>query len=235
MRHLHLEEIDSTNAFLKREYLKFDNLSFVSASYQTAGKGRENRLWKSNKNENALFSFIVKDENLISMYSCLSIYTAMLIAEFIENLGIKNVTIKWPNDVYVNGKKICGILLEGNIPNFVIVGVGLNVLQKQFPDDLRHPATSLILEKNDVENVDEILNVLVNKIYSFWLTFKEKKTMYEIFINSHNYLLNKDVRIKQENGIVTGVVEGIDSDNNLLILDYNKDVHKIDCGEIEIL
>ena len=93
MRLLHLDEIDSTNAYLKREYLKFDNLSFVSASYQTNGKGRADRTWNSNKNENVLFSFIVKNPNVISKYSCLSIYTAILVAEFIENLGIKNIYI----------------------------------------------------------------------------------------------------------------------------------------------
>lgn len=235
MTHLHLEEIDSTNAYLKREYQNFDNLSFVSASYQTSGKGRENRVWKSNKNENALFSYIVKDKKLISSYSCLSIYTAMLVADFIEKIGIKNVTIKWPNDVYVNGKKICGILLEGNVPNYVIVGVGLNVLQKEFPSDLRHPATSLFLEKNDVKNVKEILDILINKIYAFWLNFSTKKLEYENYLNSHNYLENKNVKIIQENEEIFGIVKGIDSDNNLLLENANKNILKIDSGEIEIL
>jgi len=235
MRHIHFEEVDSTNAYLKREHQRFDNLSFISASYQTNGKGRENRVWNSNKNENALFSYIVKDAKIISEYSCLSIYTAMLVVDYIEKLGIKNVSIKWPNDVFIGDKKVCGILLEGSIPNYVIVGIGLNVLQKEFSNDLRRPATSLFLEKKETLNADKILEKLIDKIYSFWITFSGKEDSYEKFINEHNYLLNKNIKIIQNNYEIEGVVFGIDSNNNLLLGDKENNIHKINSGEIEIL
>ena len=146
--YLHFAETDSTNSYLKNSYKLLNNFTFVSTDYQSAGKGRNDRIWFSNPGENLMFSLLIKDENLLKKFSSLSIISAAIIAELIETLGIIDVSIKWPNDVFIKDKKVCGILLEGQILEYLVIGAGLNVNQKSFPDGLRKPATSLSLELN---------------------------------------------------------------------------------------
>ena len=128
MKHIHFEEIDSTNTYLKKEYQNLDNLTFVTADYQSSGHGRYDRKWSANKGDNVLLSYLIKDKNIIEHFSYMSMFTAVVIIKYLEDKGLTNVSIKWPNDVYVNGKKIAGILLEGNIPNYVVIGVGLKAV-----------------------------------------------------------------------------------------------------------
>lgn len=144
---LHFPEIDSTNNYLKNSYTLLDNFTFVSTDYQSKGKGREARSWISNMGENLMFSLLIKEEKLLAKAPFFSFYMAVEIANFLIKSDINNVSIKWPNDIYVNNKKICGILLESQLPNYLVVGVGINVNQKEFPTDLRKPATSMSLEK----------------------------------------------------------------------------------------
>ena len=110
--YLHFDEIDSTNNYLKNSYQLLDNFTFVSADYQSKGKGRNDRVWESIKGSNLMFSILIKDPKLIEVSTILSLVTAVEISRLLESYSINNVSIKWPNDVLVNDKKICGILLE---------------------------------------------------------------------------------------------------------------------------
>ena len=143
---VHFKEIDSTNNYLKNSYQLLDDFTFATADYQSRGKGRNDRVWQSNSGENLMFSFLIKNKELINRAEIFSILTAVEVASLIEKYDINNVSIKWPNDILIGDKKVCGILLEGQVPDYLVVGVGLNVNQKEFPDDLRRPATSLSLE-----------------------------------------------------------------------------------------
>ena len=229
---IHFKEIDSTNTYLKNTYRLLDNFTFASADYQSQGKGRNDRVWSSEPGENLMFSFLIKNEELMKKSTILSILTGVEVAKEIEKYGIDNVSIKWPNDVLVNDKKVCGILLEGQIPNYLVIGVGLNVNQKAFPDGLRRPATSLSLElKNDV-NIDELKERLFSNIVNNFTNIKDGE--YIEYFRKHNYLQNKRVRVVINNEIFIGEVVGIDDSFCLQVLSSDMILH-IDSGEIEIL
>ena len=230
--YLHFTEIDSTNNYLKNSYKLLNNFTFVSTDYQSAGKGRNDRIWFSNPGENLMFSLLIKDENLLKKFSSLSIISAAIIAELIESLGIKDVTIKWPNDVFIKNKKICGILLEGQILEYLVIGVGLNVNQKSFPDGLRKPATSLSLELNKDLNVNEIKEQLFSQMTKELSALNSHK--YLEYFKNHNYLENKRVRALVNNQPFIGEVIGID-DNFFLQIKTGDMLLHIDSGEIEIL
>ena len=229
---LHFKEIDSTNDYLKNSYKLLNNFTFVTADYQKAGKGRENRVWSSNPKENLTFSLLIKDQILLKKYNILSIVGAALITELIESYGVKDVSIKWPNDVLIKNKKVCGILLEGQILEYLVIGAGLNINQKAFPDGLRRPATSLSLELNEDLDIKNIKNKLFKMIIGELSNLDENK--YLQFFRKHNYLLNKRVRVLVNDQPFIGEVVGIDDKFFLQIKTGDMLLH-IDSGEIEIL
>ncbi len=229
---IHFDEIDSTNSYLKNSYKLLDNFTFVTADYQSGGKGRNDRVWTSNKGENLMFSLLIKDKPLLKKYSALSIVSAVEIATLLESYGVKNVSIKWPNDVYVNDKKICGILLEGQILEYLVIGVGLNVNQKQFPNNLRRPATSLSLECDKEFDLLKLETTLFGNIVSDLTNLNEDRFL--SYFRNHNYLLNKRVRVLINEEPFIGEVIGVDANFFLQIKTSDMLLH-IDSGEIEIL
>lgn len=234
MNQLHFESIDSTNNYLKQHYKELKNFTFVSADYQTNGKGRNEREWKSENGKNLLFSLLLLDKQLFNHYKELSIITAYSIIKVLENIGIKDLKIKWPNDVYANNKKIAGILLEsvstGDI-ECIIVGIGINVNQNIFDGEYRVEPTSIyeqIKKECDIEKLKEnIYKTLINNIESL-------KTNNNIFhlIESYDYLKGKEAYAQINNSKEKINIIGIQEDLSLLI-EYNNKLININSGEIE--
>ena len=229
---IHFKEIDSTNNYLKNSYRLLGNFTFVVADYQSRGKGRNDRTWSSEEGKNLMFSFLIKDPVLLKKYNALSIISAVEVAKLLESYKFKGVTIKWPNDVFINEKKVCGILLEGQILEYLAVGIGLNVNQKSFPDGLRRPATSLSLEANKDFDLEEIEKKLFANIVNNLSNLKEGE--YLDYLKDHNYLLNKRVKVLVNDQPFIGEVVGIDANYFLQIKTSDMLLH-IDSGEIEIL
>ena len=230
--YIHFDEIDSTNNYFKNCYQLLDNFTFVSADYQSNGKGRNDRVWESNKGDNLMFSFLIKEKPLIDISPLLSIMTAVEVAKLLESYQIDNVSIKWPNDVLINDKKVCGILLEGQLPNYVVIGVGLNVNQKEFPTNLRRPATSLSNELQKEIDIESLKEKLFSSIVNNFS--KLDKEQYLVYFNKNNYLLGKRVRVNINQQDFIGEVVGVDQNFNLQILTHDILLH-VDSGEIEIL
>jgi len=167
------DEIDSTNSYLKRNYLREENLTVIKANFQNLGRGQFERKWFSNKGENLLFSVLLKDIKIdyISKIKD-SIINSLLIV--LEDFKI-NAYFKIPNDLYVDGKKICGILIETLIRNktceYVVIGVGLNINQEIFDENF--DATSMkILLKEKIE-IDLVLKKILEKFLFYFNRFKE--------------------------------------------------------------
>ena len=229
---VHFKEIDSTNNYLKNSYQLLDDFTFATADYQSHGKGRNDRVWQSNSGENLMFSFLIKNKELMNKAESFSILTAVEVAKLIEKYDIDNVSIKWPNDILIGDKKVCGILLEGQVPDYLVVGVGLNVNQKEFSDDLRRPATSLSLEAKQQFDIGELRDRLFSNIVNNFNNIKSND--YLDYFRKHNYLQNKRVRVVINNQVFIGEVVGIDDNFCLQVLSRDMLLH-IDSGEIEIL
>ncbi len=148
-----LEEVDSTNEEARRRISYIDNLSVVSAVRQTAGRGQRGNSWQSADGENLTFSIVLKfgadqlEPMAASGQFVISEVTALSVVDFLAAYDIE-AKIKWPNDIYVGNRKICGILtenaLKGNCLSHSIVGIGLNVNQTVFDPSLPNP-TSMAL------------------------------------------------------------------------------------------
>ena len=228
MKELFYETIDSTNTYLKQNYENLDNFTFVRADLQTSGRGRSSRKWLSKKGDNLLFSLLIKDKELINKFKALSINSAYLVLKILEDYGLKNLSLKWPNDIYVNGNKICGILLESVSKQEIeclIIGIGLNVNQKEFDGDYLIKPTSMINELNKEIDLIE----LKNKIFNSLLNNLNKDYYTEII--KYDYLKNKTVNVVIHNENKTVKVLGINKDYSLKIV-LDEEERDIYAGEI---
>ena len=220
MKSIHFKSIDSTSSYLKVNYNKYKNLTFVSTDFQSKGHGRNGREWVSKEKENLLFSILIKDEDLIKKYDCLSLASSVCIYEVLMNLGIENVSIKWPNDVLVNDKKICGILLEsvssGSNIEALVLGVGLNVNSKEFSNMIIFP-TSIQLETNKKISLKTVKKCVYEKFIKMFENIKRNESSYLDTIKNNNYLKNKKVYALIEGKKQFVEVIDINEDNSLKI------------------
>ena len=216
---LHFKKIDSTQKYLKTNYKQLPNMMFVSTDFQTMGRGRNTRTWVSESKANLLFSFLIKDKKLVQKFDVLSILSAVSIKQSLEEIGLKNVSIKWPNDVYVNGKKICGILLEGiakdNKLDAVVIGIGLNVNQDNFPMDLLRSPTSIKKELGEEISVKKVKKIVYKQIVNNFENIESSN--YLNIARSSNYLKNKEVYAEINNEKKLVKVLDINEDNSLKV------------------
>lgn len=166
MKYIYLPRVSSTNTYLKTNYSKLENWTILRANYQEKGRGRLNHAWRAHKGENLLCSILIKDPRIFKEYESLCLLVGVSVYRLLRELGIKNIKIKLPNDVYVNKKKICGILIEtifmANKLKALVIGIGLNVNQKSFPKTLN--ATSTYLVNKKILDLDVVLKKLVKII-----------------------------------------------------------------------
>lgn len=230
MKTIHFETIDSTNTYLKENYEKLDNFTFVSADFQSAGRGRNNRNWKSEKGENLLFSLLIKDKTLIDKFSSLSVISAFSI---IKALNLEYLSIKWPNDIYYKDSKLCGILLEAVTRNEIeclIIGIGLNVNQREFVGEYKRTPTSLYQITKQINDIEQLKQSIFNQIYTDFMNVKEGYDFYND-IKEYDYLKDRKVYAEINNEVKQIKVLGIDSDYSLKVKQDNK-TYNLSSGEI---
>ena len=231
---LHFKTLNSTTTFLKCSRHLYRNFTFVSCDYQTDGHGRFGRAWLSNKGENLTFSLLINDIDLIKKYSSLSICSAVSVFKVLKSYGLNELSIKWPNDVYVFDKKICGILLEGcslnNQMTDIIVGIGINVNQQEFFGEYNNPPTSMAIELKKAINLSKFKRKIYAQIKRDFNALKHNDDYLKI-VRENNYLKGKNVftEINGENCPIT--VLDI-ADDNSLVCEVNGKIKNIYSGEI---
>lgn len=207
----------------------------VVSESQTAGRGRLQRKWLS-KPGNLYLSLILRPKILASCLSQLTFVSALAVSKTLEKYINQKPQLKWPNDVLVDGKKISGILLESETENerveFVIVGVGINVNQKQFPQYIEN-ATSLYQILHKEMNVDDVLNDFLKSFEEWYLLFQKEgfsfiKEMWE----KQHFLKGRMVEIKDGKKKVKGTVMGLNDQGALIIKNANEDVLPIYSGDL---
>lgn len=221
---LWLEEVSSTQDFLKEKSLPL--WSVVVANRQTKGRGRLGRQWHSQEG-GLYFSFSlpqgIRDENTLPLV------LSKAVSDYVKSLGFMPA-IKWVNDVYVQGKKLCGILTE-KLRDRIIAGIGINLNQEDFPKDLEAISLRKISGKT-YNKVDFLLNLLdhIEKAIellsqSGFLAFKENIEQRLLFKDSEVILYTPEP--------VVGLLQGIDKDGSLLLL-TQEGVKSFQVGEITL-
>ncbi len=161
--------IDSTNSYVKSHVGELGDRTIVRARYQTAGRGRFDRVWQSLPNENLLVSLLFKLFVTASFVHETECVIVDILIGILNEHGIR-ASKKEPNDIYVAGKKIAGLLIEtkqtGGQYDYLVVGIGLNVLQRNFGEGLN--ATSMALETAADLSLERVFAIFVERISSYF-------------------------------------------------------------------
>lgn len=218
-----VDSAESTNDLLKQ--LAKNNINeglVVTAKYQTQGKGRRGRTWCSNPG-GLYFSVLLRPKLPLTEVAKITLLAGITVVEILRSMYGLPAVLKWPNDVLVNGKKICGILVElsadSESVHHVIVGVGINCNQSSdsWPPALCHIATSLATETNNTIDRKQLLEQILAHLEHYYLRFREDKNFLLKLARQYTSLLGKTVQVITNNE--TYIATAIDiSENGALIV-----------------
>lgn len=215
----------------------------VLADSQSGGKGRRGRVWSSPAGVNLYCSVVLRPAIMPHEAPQLTFLSAVAVARAIELTTKLTPEIKWPNDLLVSGKKVAGLLNEMSAEtdgiNFVILGIGvnLNMTADQFPDDLRHPATSILLESGVRIDRSRFAGIMLNeldRLYAAFLAhgFGPVREEWQRRCNASG----RQVQVSDSGTECTGGrFIGIDSDGALLLRSDDEVLHRITCGDVRVI
>lgn len=235
------EEIDSTNEELHR--LALDGAghgTVVSAKRQTAGKGRRGRKWEATEADNIYMSVLLRPKLATEKAPMLTLVMAQSVALILEKYGFERVQIKWPNDLILSGKKVCGILTEMHLREMeidhVIVGVGINVNQKNFPEELVDKATSLLLECGKPIKKENMISEITDtflKLYEKFAKIGDLSFLQEAY-NQRLVNREKEVRVLEPEHAYTAYALGINPLGELLVRLQDGTTKTVYAGEVSV-
>lgn len=229
MRVFRFDEIDSTNKFLKGQN-NLQNYDCVIAKTQTAGVGRRGNVWVSNEGM-AIFSFALKEEINISLeeYMRLPLIAGISVLSGLKKIEDLDYKFKWTNDIYLDDKKLCGILVE-KTKDFFIIGIGININNSDF-GYAQDRAISLKNKTGNFYRIEDIIFCIINEFKRY---FSEDWSFVLKEINSYNYLKNREIEVvKYGESLGIGVAKDISEDGRLIVeIDGQEKLFNI--GEIHI-
>ncbi|MDY4011857.1 MAG: biotin--[acetyl-CoA-carboxylase] ligase [Fusobacterium gastrosuis] len=229
MKFLKLDEIDSTNNYMKKNIDKFSSYDIVSAKNQTSGRGRRGNTWVSSKGM-ALFSFLLKtDKKLdINEYTKLPLIAGIATLSAMKKIEENDYKYKWTNDIYLEEKKLSGILVE-KVENDFVIGIGINV-NNQIPEEIKDIAVSL---KNK-HDIDKVILTVVEAFADYYNKFSSGEWL-DILdeINKYNFLKNKKIKVNVGSEVYNGEALDINKDGRLAVK-INNEIKYFNAGEIRI-
>lgn len=214
--------------------------TLVLADMQDGGKGRLGRTWISPAGEGIWMSILLRPS-----ISPMSASMLTLVAALAAEKGIREVTgqesrIKWPNDLVLNRKKICGILTEMSTEQmdikYVIIGIGINVGQKEFPEELKQSGTSLYLETGKQFERAELVSRIMEALETYYERFAETEDMSLLLKEYNEKLVNLDqeVRVLASSGDFNGIACGINERGSLIVRLADGSETEVISGEVSV-
>lgn len=215
------ESLGSSNTFLKKECVNLSDFSVIWTEEQTEGKGRFTRKWNSISGKDLTFSILLPLEKLKQPnWPNITQIAALAVAEMLKEYNL-SALLKWPNDVLVDQKKICGILcesIEHKKKYYVILGIGLNVNStNKILSQIDIPATSVFNELNFIVNRYDLLLKLLDKIILFFNELAENGfTSFREQIKRRLAYMNEEQTVVDGEKKYTGRIQDINKDGTLL-------------------
>ena len=233
------DTVVSTNTLLREMAEKGKNeKTVVISAHQTGGKGRMGRNFYSPLGSGIYMSLLLRPDLYVKDSILVTTCAAVSVCRAIEKVCNKKTDIKWVNDIYIDNKKICGILTEASInlesgkPEYIVLGIGLNLDRpdNDFPDDIKNIAGALFENIKEAENLKNMLVAeIINCFYEEYEHITEKR-FYSEYV-SRMFLIGKKVKVLSQKEYVADVI-GLDEDFSLVVKDVDGKTFKLNSGEV---
>lgn len=238
---LYFDTIDSTNTKAQELAEKgYPSGTLVVADKQESGKGRRGRSWVSPSGTGIFMTLMIKPDINPNNASMLTLVAALAVAKVITSVTGEEALIKWPNDIVVNGKKVCGILTEMNAQfdyiNHIVVGIGINVHNESFPEEISQMASSLMIEAGGKRfHRAQIIAETMSYFEQYYDTFLKTQDL-SALVREYDELLvnrNKSVRVLDPKEPFDGKAMGITSKGELIV-DTWESRKLVSSGEVSV-
>lgn len=238
---LYFDTIDSTNTKAQELAEKgYPSGTLVVADKQESGKGRRGRSWVSPSGTGIFMTLMIKPDINPNNASMLTLVAALAVAKAITSVTGEEAMIKWPNDIVVNGKKVCGILTEMNAQfdyiNHIVVGIGINVHNESFPEEISQMASSLMIEEGGKRfHRAQIIAETMSYFEQYYDTFLKTQDL-SALVREYDELLvnrNKSVRVLDPKEPFDGKAMGI-TPKGELIVDTWESRKLVSSGEVSV-
>lgn len=236
---LHFDSIDSTNTEAINQAKKGapEGLCVV-ARQQTAGRGRQGRVWISEKDAGLYFSLVLRPKIEIKFLPLLTLMSAVAVSEVLREVYKLEPDIKWVNDVLSNEKKICGILAEMTETGkglAVIIGIGINLKSSNFPVEIAEIAISIEAETGQTPDVKELLESLTKNLDKYYKILSGENGAAKIrraWAENSSYFSGKMVCVRLENETIFGETGGLEENGALRIKQESGEIKIVQAGDV---
>jgi BirA family biotin operon repressor/biotin-[acetyl-CoA-carboxylase] ligase len=239
---LRFDTLDSTNTeALKQARMGADEGLCIVARRQTAGRGRQGRVWISEADAGLYFSIVLRPKLEMRFLPLITLMTAVAVHDTLEETYKLECDIKWANDIHVRDKKICGILAEtADAPQglAVVVGIGINLKSSNFPPEIADIATSIEAESGQKIKPEELLEALTRFFDYHYEILREAGGAEKIrrqWQRRSSYAQGKKVRVLIENETISGTTDGIEENGALRVRTGAGETRIIQAGDVEKL
>ena len=238
---IYYEQIDSTNTKISELAAEgAEHGTVVSAGRQTAGKGRRGRAWDSSNADNVYMSILLRPKFETARAPMLTLVMAYSVAKVLRMRGFADTQIKWPNDLVLSGKKVCGILtemhLKGTAIGYVVIGVGVNVNTPSFSEELVDKATSLYLECGKLQDKESLIVDIVDTFMGEYERFVERGDLTFLQEEYNSMLVNRgnEVRVLEPENEYTAYALGINQTGELVVRLADGTERNVFAGEVSV-
>ena len=232
--------IDSTNTKAKQLAEEgYPAGTLVVAEQQDAGRGRRGRSWESPRGDGIFMTLMLKPDIKPENAPMLTLVAALAVSAAISECTGRPAGIKWPNDIVMNGKKVCGILTEMSAQidyvNHVVIGIGINVHNKEFPEEIAHMATSLYLETKEHFNRAALIEKVWEQFERYYKTFLETEDLSGLAKEYEAHLVNMHqiVKVLDPKEPFEGKAMGITARGELMV-DTWESRRLVSAGEVSV-
>lgn len=215
------------------------NGTLVVAGKQESGRGRRGRSFESPAGTGIFMTLLLRPEIEPQNASMLTLVSALAVAKGIEYMVDLPVQIKWPNDIVVNGKKVCGILTEMSAQmdyvNYIVIGIGINVSNEEFPEEIKDVATSIYLESGKHVNRAMLIEKIWEEFEDYYELYEKTQDLSSLVKEYDSYLVNRGqkVRVLDPKEPYEGKAMGI-TDRGELIVDTWEARRLVSAGEVSV-
>jgi BirA family biotin operon repressor/biotin-[acetyl-CoA-carboxylase] ligase len=210
----------------------------VIAREQTAGRGRRERAWISPSDAGLYFSIVLRPKMEQKLWPLLTLVSALAVHEALVKACSLVADIKWPNDIYAGEKKLCGILaetVEGEAGRAVVIGIGINLNERAFPEELKSIATSVEAQTGntvDRERLTEALALALVKNYEALQGPEGVALMLGEWTERSSYAVGRRVRVELEDEKIEGITRGLEPDGALRVETVEGEIRSVRAGDV---